>query len=210
MSDELVKSPEVKQLRDEATGLLEIAESFVVNADTFDEATDLLGWIAGAKKKLEEQRVFFVKPLNDQVKKINERFKSYAAPLEQADQVVRGKVLGFRQEAERQRREEEARLRRQAEAERARLAAEAAAQDLPEPPPPPIPVIPRAPKTVRSNMGTATVKKVWDFEVLDERQVPREFLIVNEKAIRAAVKAGVRNIPGVQIFETEQLAVRAN
>jgi hypothetical protein len=38
--------------------------------------------------------------------------------------------------------------------------------------------------------------------------VPVEFLMVNEKAIRAAVKAGVRNIPGVNIFQKEELSVR--
>jgi hypothetical protein len=50
---------------------------------------------------------------------------------------------------------------------------------------------------------------VWDFKIIDPAQIPAEFMMVNEKAIRAAVKAGVRNIPGVKIYQREELAVKS-
>lgn len=79
--------------------------------------------------------------------------------------------------------------------------------------PPPLPIIdlsvPEQEKTVQSDLGAISAKKVWEFEVIDESKVPNEFKIVNEKAIRAAVKAGVRNIPGVKIYQTETLAVKS-
>lgn len=58
-------------------------------------------------------------------------------------------------------------------------------------------------KTVHSENGATTFKKVTDFEVTDPTQIPREYMQVNVPAIRKAVKSGVKNIPGVRIFETE-------
>jgi len=71
------------------------------------------------------------------------------------------------------------------------------------------PVIPKASGPVRTAAGTASNKKVWKFEITDAQAVPREYLVVDEKAIREAVKAGVRTIPGVNIFETTDIAIRA-
>jgi len=58
-------------------------------------------------------------------------------------------------------------------------------------------------KTVHSDTGSATFKKVMDFDVIDPLKIPREYMQVDLVAIRKAVKAGVKNIPGVNIFETE-------
>ena len=44
---------------------------------------------------------------------------------------------------------------------------------------------------------------------LDAALVPREYLIVDEKQIRQAVRDGVREIPGVRIEQVDELAVRA-
>jgi hypothetical protein len=52
------------------------------------------------------------------------------------------------------------------------------------------------------------VAKVWKFEVLNTALVPREFLIVDETAIRRAIAAGTREIAGVRIYQEDQLRVR--
>lgn len=58
-------------------------------------------------------------------------------------------------------------------------------------------------KTVHSETGATTFKKVTDFEVTDPTKIPRQYMQVNLVEIRKAVKAGVKNIPGVNIFEKE-------
>lgn len=207
---ELIESPEVQALTTEATGLERRAQALTIASDEdLTLATDTLGVIAKIKKQLEEKRTFFVKPLNDQVKRINEMFKAWSAPLDRADQIIRGKVLAYRQEQERRRREEEERLRKLAEKEHARLVRQAEKRGETPPPPPPVPVIPQTAKTVAGTVGSVTTRKEWDFEIVDETLIPREYLMVNEAKIRAVVRAGVRNIPGVRIFEREVLAVRA-
>jgi hypothetical protein len=50
--------------------------------------------------------------------------------------------------------------------------------------------------------------KVWKFKITDTSQVPKEYLIVDETAIRRAVGAGVREIAGVEIFQEDQLRIR--
>lgn len=62
--------------------------------------------------------------------------------------------------------------------------------------------------TVKATAGAATVRMVWTFRVVDPALVPREFLTVDETAIRRAVAAGARSIPGVEITEQPQVAAR--
>lgn len=50
--------------------------------------------------------------------------------------------------------------------------------------------------------------KRWTFEVMDVNQMPREYLMVDETAIRNAINQGVRVIPGVNIFQKEGLSIR--
>jgi adenylate kinase len=207
---EIVPQQEVQAINTEVTTIEFQAEQLqIINDETAKIATDMLGQIAKTKKVVEERRKFFVNPLNEQVKRINSLFKQIAEPLEKAEAIIKSKILTYRQEQERKRREEEERLRKLVEAEQKKLEKQAAKKGMPAPPPIPIPTIPKQEKTIESNEAQVTARVVWDFEIEDETKIPREFLMVNEKAIRAAVKAGVRNIPGVRIFQREELAVKS-
>lgn len=211
-----IETKEVQGLRSEASGLLEMAESLTVTAKTVGDASDILSCISSSKKKLEGQRVGLVKPLNDHVKFINSQFKEWMAPLNEADSAVRSKMLTYQQEQNRiaaeARAVDDERIRAE-HAEQARLTAEA--EESGEPiqmmqPPVPAPDIPAMPdRTTRSTLGTTTVRKIWTYEITNESAIPREYLVVDEKKIRAVVKAGIRKIDGVRVFETEQLSVRS-
>lgn len=98
---------------------------------------------------------------------------------------------------------------RKAEAEAAeRARKEAAAFDEP------VPVIAAAPvrevarvvSITTGNKASASVK--WTHQVVDPEKVPRQYLMVNEAAIKAAVAGGTRSIPGVEIFEAAKTAIR--
>lgn len=65
-----------------------------------------------------------------------------------------------------------------------------------------------AARGVRTDSGSVSQVTRWTFEVLDPAQVPREYLTVDEKAIRRAVLAGVREVPGVNIYPEAGLRVR--
>lgn len=126
----------------------------------------------------------------------------------------------LREEAEREAREkaeaakaaEDEEAQRLAEEAAARLAeaqtAEAAVKSLPTL------EIPRAvveaPAPLKSASGGVSTRKVWKHEITDATAIPREFLKVDEQAIRQAIRDGRRDIPGVRIYQDDQLAVRAS
>lgn len=62
-----------------------------------------------------------------------------------------------------------------------------------------------APKTERTADAKATFVKVWKARVIDEAAVPREYLRVDTAKIDKVVKAGLRNIPGIEVYEEEQV-----
>lgn len=69
----------------------------------------------------------------------------------------------------------------------------------------------RVPAHISAAPAVAPVKgttKRWVFEVEDASLVPREYLVVNETAIRKAVNEGARTIPGVRIYQDESISLR--
>jgi hypothetical protein len=121
------------------------------------------------------------------------------------------------QERERQRVEAE---RKAAEDRHAQEAAEAerlgkpAPEPMPEPvavapaPPPVVTHVPEVPRTVASNLGTATVKKRWTYEITDANLVPRDYCVPSPGLIKRAVDGGARGIAGVRIYEETDLAIK--
>jgi len=65
-------------------------------------------------------------------------------------------------------------------------------------------------KTVsRSDNGSAAhIRRVWKAEIVDVQAVPREFCSPDMRLINEAVKAGIREVPGLRIFEDIQTILR--
>lgn len=67
----------------------------------------------------------------------------------------------------------------------------------------PLPIPESAPVENKTTTGKATmsVGTEWLFKITDANKVPREYMIVDEKKIKALVKAGTRKIDGILIYE---------
>ncbi len=63
------------------------------------------------------------------------------------------------------------------------------------------PVLPKQQSPVRTETGSASARKAWAFELEDINKVPRSYLVLNEKKVRDDVRAGIRNIEGIKIYE---------
>lgn len=179
--------------------------------------SDGLNAILEVKKNLERARRNLVDPLNAKVKEVNDAFRPWAKLLADGEERAKALILRWR-------REEQARVQREAEEARreaeARAAAEAAAAKPPvaegaEAPAVPAVMSPRLPlepaepaKTTHGALGTVTARTIWTFSIVDPDAVPREFCVVSETLIRDAVRGGAREIPGVRIYQEEQLAGR--
>lgn len=229
-------------IKQDSTTMIDVVKSLTIKSpEDMTGATKMLTDIVLRKKRVEELRLFFVKPLNDQVRSINAEFKSVGNPFVEMEAEIKSKMVAYRKieadklEAERKKAEEKRRkewekeqekLRKQrekeAEKEKARLAKlELSKKDQKA-------ELKRIDdeknakeeeagreefefddgdfqqsKTVHSENGSIKVRKQWTFNVVDPTKVPKKYLIVDEKLIRADVKAGVRAINGVEVFEEE-------
>lgn len=195
----------------QVSDLVKQADRCVVKSDKdAGNATTLLSMIKQAYKRADEERRKLVDPLNAVVKSLNERFKIALTPLDGAETKVK-RQLGDYMAEQRRRAEEAARKEREkaekAEAEgRARAAANAEARAQ----------VAEASAAnagmVRGSFGgSVSLKKRWTFTVEDLNQVPREWLVLDEVAVRRAITRAddpVREIRGIRIYQTDDVSAR--
>ncbi|MEM3646834.1 MAG: hypothetical protein QW334_01630 [Thermofilum sp.] len=198
------RDDELKSLLGTVSDLAQRTEALVISSDEdLAWAGDQLAQIIGLRRRVEEKRKFFVDPLNAQVKQINAVFKRWLEPLERAERKLRDAIAAYKTEQERKRREQEEFLRKKREILE-RLARNKGVE-LAVPPPVDLPPVVSAVKTHTGS--TVATRKVWTFRVVDLSLVPREYLVLDESKVRKAIAAGVREIPGLEIYQEEKVVV---
>jgi len=56
--------------------------------------------------------------------------------------------------------------------------------------------------------GTVTEHKAWVFDIEDISAIPLEYMEVAERAIKEAIRKGIRTIPGIKIYEKTSIRSR--
>lgn len=224
------KHPKLKERAEELNGMLARLPASVEDEETADKVSEAVRQCTEYLKTLESTRVE-----ETEVYLAGQRaVMGWSRSLSKLVTIVKDRALRLRSDydiavenRERARREEEARkareeadrLRKEAaareatqrdaeraaqaeqRAEEARAAAKAAPAEL---------------TRTRTVSGvTTSLKTVWDFEILEDRQVPRKFCKADAGLIRAAVKSAVTpdnecplEIKGVRIFKRSFSQVR--
>ncbi len=201
---ELEQSTEIQKITTQSGDIVGRATGLIVADDQGVETASLiLKDISDTKKSIEDRRTFFVKPLNDQVKKINDLFKSIAAPLLVADERLRFKIKDYRAEQAAILAKEQERLNKLAAKQQVKADIKAEEHGVE-----PVTVVAKQVAPQASMIGNMVSKKVWKFKVIDAAIVPRDYLIVDETLIRKAVQSGLRDIQGVEIYQEEAIAIR--
>ncbi len=161
-------------------------------------AGEVLLMVKAQWKELEEKRTAVTGPINEALKELNSWFKPVQAPLKEAERILKEKISAFI-------------IARKAANEAAMLAAAQAAQAgdgkaaLVH-----VGAIQEAPK-----VAGISVKEVWDFEVVNLDEVPREYLMVDERKVREAIwyadteKRAPLLIPGLRFVLRGQVTARA-
>ncbi len=228
----VIEAPSNNWDEQQALTMVERAKAIVVsNVEQRTMAAEIGRVVAGLYKEAEE----FFKPMKQAAAKAHKEIctkeNTILEPLEQAKQYLSRQIGSFDLRMEQERRAEEARLqeeaRKQAEAEAARLAQENAIADaitleqdgdvagalavLAHPEPvevyvPPVVVQREIPKT----QGVSGAVD-WKFKIVNEALIPREYLMVDEKKLRAIVRAmkDKTNIPGVAVYSEGAARFRA-
>ena len=194
----------IESFQEQVDKLLVYSQARVVICDDDAKgATDDLSMMVSLKKNIEERRKEYVGPLNDKVKVINNLFKTITEPLDQADQITRKKVLDYRAEQDRQRREAEA--INQAKQDLARREMELKGEITVDTKPVEVPQAPA--KVVRGALGSAGTAKVWKWQVEDFAKIPDQFKTTDDKKILKAVQGG-QSIQGIKAWQEETLRVK--
>jgi hypothetical protein len=211
---------EIDEVRDRSDALM------VRDQGTKSEAVQLGTSAKKLAKKIEEARKQIIGPASEYVGAVNNFAKSFTAPLSEIETQLKKKINDHDRsmEIQRQQREQaarqaaaelqarldkeaaEANKKAQAEAKKAGLKPESVevivAPQVPEP------IMPAEKAVTRTDSGASYQRKTWTFEVFDESLVPAEYLIVDPIKIRQAVRMGIREIPGVKIYEKTETSFR--
>ena len=184
---------QIQLVENKVSLLIKKVNSFVIeNIDSVEVASNFLKVIKNMENKIENKRLEFTSPLNQSLKAINDTFRKLKEPLEQARKSLANKILFWRKEEEEKIRKEEDRRRKIQKAHKK------AGHEVKE--------IVELEKT-KSTIGNTRARKIWTWEVIDFNKLDNHFKEVNTVAIRQAVKDGLRDTPGLKIYQTEQLTI---
>lgn len=213
---------------EEAKGLIlaisdQCKNIIVVDASSVGSAKELLKSAKQISTMIEEKRKEITKPINDLKTSIDAFAKSLLSELDASVFDLRSRLQKFLEVEEAKRLAEVKRLEQERAAkEKERLemlaklneqivegTAEVTAEDSKQL----IEMQNEELNMVRQQKSIEDTKSgglsnYWDFHVTSPELVPRSYLMVDEKAIKAAIKLGVRDIPGVAIFQEKRLVVR--
>jgi len=195
----------------------------VVDQQTYNQAATVLIDIATLKKQIVEHH----KPIKDSAfaahKAAVAAEKRLLDPLEEASGIIKRGIGVFEQEQERirleaqrkaeeeaSRLEEEARLKLAVQAEEMGATEETITEIVNTPIPLQRPVV--APSFQRTTGVSTSRKPVYKWRVIDEKKIPREFLMIDPVKVNGIVRAmgSATNIAGIQVYEDlPNISVRA-
>lgn len=209
-----------------ALEMLDQAKALEVKTDEqYVQASTMKVAIAKQLKEWDAQVKFFTDPHEAARKaaviardKIRDVFAAAFRPATEADQLLSQKRRDFERERAEAKRKEDERQRKLAEKrqDRAEARAEARGEEPPEPFIPVPTVAPQA-KTIATEFGKVTTRTTWKWRYASTPEAAvsaclaankPEWLQVNESAIGAAVRGGLRSIPGIEIYSVDTDVVR--
>ena len=185
----------------------EVGTFKVDSDDAAIKLTDMASQAATLIKTLESTRKDYIKEPDRFVRSLNAFVKTYRDSLEDLVKMAKSKIANFQFEQELQRRKAEKKAQEQQAQLQAKIDAEAADAGV-EAPQMPAMVLPKKQEPIRSSAGSASLQTVWDWELDDFSKIPSHYLMVDDKKVKAAIKAGIREIPGIVIKEVPRTVLR--
>lgn len=175
-----------------------------------EDAATILKEIKGWQKRVKE----IFGPIKDKThkawKEVCDQESGYLNPLKQAESFLKQKMGAYQMGQDRIRREEEQRLqedaRKKEEARRKKQVEDTGDKSILEKPI----IIPQVKvEAPEQPKGTSFVEK-WNFKIVDKNKIPKEFWIVDEKAIASIVrvKKGNTDISGIEVYATKEVRQR--
>ncbi len=186
--------------------LVENATAFVIDSEaTVETATVTLSSIATLKRAATTGRKDFLEPLQDFIADVKADFKLLMDPIEEADRILRSKVVAYRVAQQRKKAEADAITLQERE-----IAERKAALNNEQAPTQPV-VLRAEPKTyAQTSTGSSALMGIAKWRVVDLSLVDRNYLMIDAGKVGKDVKSskGTISIPGIEIWIEPTLQVK--
>jgi len=206
-------APIKKQLTPYKKAVDEIAAKalahIVTDEPTNKQAVDMAKQLQDLGRSLETLRKETVEAPNAYVKAVNALVKAFTeGPIQKGLGHLKKQAGDFQYRRQMAQREAEKKAQEETRKLQERLDKEAEEKGI-EAPVVAAPVMPKESSVTRTESGANShVRKAWKHEVMDATLVPREYCLPVDKLIRQAVQGGLREIPGVRIYEEAQAIIK--
>lgn len=160
-----------------------------------EEAVNLVAKVKGYIKKIEEVRKHVNEPYRKAMAYNNDRAKPFTDKLEKIEVLLKAKLEFWKKKREKEikEKEEEAKLMQAAlQLEVNPFMGDSSAKLI-----------------VRTVDAMSYEKSDWKFEVECLAEVPLQYLKVDEDKIKAMIRAGIRDIPGIKVYEEKKTIIRS-
>lgn len=172
-----------------------VVPTAIQSVEEYQHQLDVAGKLKKALKQIETARDFYAKPHYNEYKRIRDAFEPYLKELEQQEKDFKKVLTQFCIEEDARRAKEQARI----EAEALKNAANN----------PDAPVVVEDlgnMKTVETVNTKSQMRTVTKWKVIDESKIVRKYLMIDTKAIDAAVKAGITPA-GIEVYEEKTMGI---
>ena len=201
-----INTKEIEIVKTQVTKAIAVVNDLEVKDDpSMLEAGEVRKKIKVVGKMIKDKKETITKPLNDALKQVRSLFAPIEASYEEAESIVSDKRLSYQRKADEARQKIEAEALRKLQEAQKKLEegkitekqVEKIEQKLEA-------KLEQAPEVIKSSQDFHT-REIKKFRIVNELEIPREYLIPDEVKIRRAMMSGVE-VKGVE-FYTEKLLV---
>ena len=212
--------PDTKEIASTAMTLRSRAEAFAIETATgYAEGGDFLKQVRRVRTNIKDTFDPPIKAAHAAHRAMIAARDEHDKPLADAESIVKTR-MGAWKAAEDGRREAQQRAAREAErkAEEERVLAQAVELEAENRPAEaervlaaPVEVAPVVIRSAVPKVAGVSTGKVWKWEIVDRELIPREYFVLDDKAIRAVVRSqkSQARIPGIRFYSENTVSVRA-
>lgn len=206
----LVSEAKIKEMTKELNTIEKKTENLLKIEDEkqYDKANEFLLTIKTKEKQLDTERKSITNPINESLDAVNNIYMPRIKKCKELQGVLKDAMSSYLREEQKKLDLEEERIRKEQEKKNANREKKGLepidfedASDLVE-------VLDTRTET---KSGKTSAKKEWKFKILDMKKIPNEYLEKTlvlaleegllDKIIKQAIKEGIREIQGVEIYE---------
>lgn len=185
-------------IKSRITKMITVVDTLIVKDEkTQAEATTILSGIKDVQKKIKLHKDARVKPINQSLKLIRADYKPLEEYCSEAENTVKQKMIEYHRIQETERIAKEEKLAKRVE--KGTMKMETATKKLEEEP--------EVKTHIATDKGSATIRKVKMFKVVDIISLPIEFHLPDITAIRRKMSEGVE-VAGVKYWTEDSISAR--